>query len=87
MISRSDHRETTQGNDIRRSVVPGVLSDLFIRVCRCQKLPRGSNKPLPGLSSDEPFSKFDGGNYRFDIKVGGQKVGIDDGVIKWVLAP
>ena len=59
------------GDDIPRRVVPGVLSDLFIRVCRCQKLPRGDNKPLPGFRSDESFSKFDGGNYCFDIKVRG----------------
>ena len=68
-------------------MVPCVLGDLLIRVRGSKGLPSTDNKPLPGLSSDESLSEFDGGNYRFDIKLGGQVVGIDDGRIKWIRAP
>ena len=73
--------------NVRRRVVPRVLSDLFVRIRRSQRLPRSNDNLLPSFSSHESFSCFDSGNYRFDIKVGGQEIGIDDGRIEWVQAP
>jgi len=78
---------TIQGVNVRRRVVPSVLSDLLVRVCRSKGLPRSANEPFPSLGSDEPLSKFDGGNHRFDIKFRGQEVGVDDGRIEWVQVP
>ena len=42
---------------------------------------------MPGLGSDESLGKFDGGDYCFDVKIGRQEVGIDDGGIEWIRAP
>jgi len=73
--------------DIRRRMVPDILSDLLIRVCGSQGFPRRANEPFPGPSGGESLRKFDGGNHRFDVEVGRQEVGIDDGRIKWICAP
>ena len=73
--------------NVRRREVPCVLGELLIRACRSRLLPRTNNKPFPGFSSDESLSGFEGGNYGFDVKVGGQVIGIDDGRIEWIRAP
>ena len=68
-------------------MVPGVLSDLLICVCGTKRLPLSANEPFPGPGGGESLSEFDGGDHRFDIEVGRQEVGIDDGRIKWIRAP
>ena len=72
---------------IRRSVAPCVLGNLLIRVRGSQRLPRTNNVPSPNFSSDEPFSNLDGGNYRFDVKVGGQEIRIDERSIERIRGP
>ena len=79
--------ETIQRLDVRRRMIPCILGDLFIRFRRSQALPRIDNKPSPGFSGDKSFSNFDGSNHRFDVKVGGQEIGINDGRIERVRGP
>ena len=79
--------ETIQGFNVPRSVVPCVLGDLLICVRRCQRVPFIDDKPLPGPSGHESFCNFYSGNYRFDIKVCRQEIGIDDGRIERIRAP
>ena len=80
-------RGIIHGNDVRRRVVPGVLNDLLVRACGPQWLPRNVDKPFPGLGSGESLSKLDGSDHRFDVEVGRQIIGIDDGRIEWICAP
>jgi len=75
------------GVNVRCTVLPGVLHDLFIRVGGTQGLPRSANEPLPGPSGNKPLSKFDGGDYRLDVEVSGEGTVIDDGRIKRIRAP
>ena len=77
-------RGAVQGVDVRQRVVPDILNNFLICVCGSQRPPWRTNKPFPGLSSDEPLSKFDGSNHRFYIKVRGQVVGVDDGGAEWI---
>ena len=84
---RISGREPIQGLYVRRRVVPCVLDELLIRTRRSRLFPRTNNKPLPGFSSDESLTSFEGGNYRFDVEVGGQEIGIDDGRIKRIRTP
>ena len=76
-----------QGLNVRRSMVPCVLSNLLVRVRQSQRSPRSNDNPLPSFSGDKSFGSFDSGNYRFDIEVGRQEIGIDDGRIEWIQAP
>ena len=75
---RKSEKETIRALDVRRSIFPCVLGDLFIRVRRSQRLPWSNNKPLPGFSGDESFGLFDGSNHRSDVEVGGQEIGVDN---------
>ena len=68
-------------------MTPCVLDELLIRTCRSWLPPRTKNKPFPGFSGDESLSGFKGGDYRFDVEIGGQVIGIDDGRIEWIRAP
>jgi len=74
------------GLDVRGRIVPGVLSHLLICVSGSKGLPRCVDEPLPGPSGGEFLSEFHGGNHRFDVEVGRQKIGIDDGRIEWIRA-
>jgi len=76
-----------QNLNARGNVVPGVLSQLLICVRRSQIHPRIANKPFPGLSSEEPFSGFEGGDNSLDVKVGAQIIRIDDGRFKRIQIP
>jgi len=86
-MSEDPGGKQTQDLDVLRSVVPGILCDLLICVCRSQLLPWSTNKSFPGSSSDESFSNFDGGDHSLDVKIGVQITNIDYGRIKWILTP
>ena len=60
-----------QGLNVRHSVVPRVLDEFLICIRGSQNVPRSSDEPSPGFGSDESFSSFDGGDYCFNVKVGG----------------
>jgi len=68
--------------NVRGRVIPGVLSDLLIRVCGSRGFPRGANEPLPGSSCGESLSGFDGSDDRFDVEVSRQGAGVDDVRVK-----
>ena len=67
-------------------MVPCVLDELLVRTRGSRLLPRTNDEPFPGFSSDKSLSSFEGGDYGFDVEVGGQIIGVDDGRIKWVRA-
>ena len=81
-----DPREMIQKYNVHRSVVPGILSQLFICSRGGQFLPRVSNKPLQGWSSGELFDEFKGGDNSLDVKVGAKEIGIDNGSSKRIRA-
>ena len=61
---------TVHGVNTRCRVVPGVLSDLLIRICGPKGIPRNPDEPFPGPGGGKSLSKFDRYDHRFDIEVG-----------------
>jgi len=82
----STERGMIQGVNIPGRVVPGVLSDLLIRVRGSQGLPRSFDEPFPSPGGGESFSEFDGGDQSLDVEVSSQRVGIDNRRIEWICA-
>jgi hypothetical protein len=71
---------------LRCTVGPNVLGNLFIRVCRPQRTPRGDDEIFPGICGDEPFDDFDGVYHRFDVEISGQETQVDKRRVEWIRA-